>query len=99
MEKNIDYYQILEIAKTASLPEIKKAFREKALLFHPDHNPDPEAVEKFKAIQEAYDILSDPALRQEYDQGKKSAVTDKPRDFLTQLWAGLIKQGLKNRGR
>ncbi len=64
-----DYYDILEVSKTASDDEIKKAYRKKALKFHPDKNPgDSEAEEKFKEAAEAYEVLRDPNKRSRYDQ-------------------------------
>ncbi|MEW5911264.1 MAG: DnaJ C-terminal domain-containing protein [Thermodesulfobacteriota bacterium] len=63
-----DYYQLLGVNKTASPEEIKKAYRKLALKYHPDRNKgDKEAEEKFKAINEAYAVLSDAKKRQEYD--------------------------------
>jgi molecular chaperone DnaJ len=62
-----DYYDILGIKKNASSEEIKQAYRELALHYHPDRNKDPAAVEKFKMINEAYAVLSDPQKRQQYD--------------------------------
>lgn len=64
-----DYYEILEVDSDASQDEIKKAYREKAMEYHPDRNPDdPEAEKKFKQASEAYDVLSDPETRQRYDR-------------------------------
>jgi molecular chaperone DnaJ len=64
-----DYYDILDISKNATAEEIKKAYRQKALKFHPDKNPgDSEAEEKFKEAAEAYEILSNPEKKQRYDQ-------------------------------
>ena len=57
MEKR-DYYEVLGVSKTASADEIKKAYRKKAIEFHPDKNPgDKVAEEKFKEIQTAYDYI------------------------------------------
>ena len=64
-----DYYEILGVSKGADLGEIKKAYRQKALEFHPDRNAhDPQAEEKFKEASEAYEVLSDEQKRQIYDQ-------------------------------
>lgn len=64
-----DYYEILEISKSASADEIKKAYRKMAIKFHPDKNPgDKNAEEKFKEAAEAYEILSTPEKKQRYDQ-------------------------------
>lgn len=67
--KKRDYYEVLGIAKTATEDEIKKAYRKKAIEFHPDKNPgNKEAEEKFKEAAEAYDVLGNPQKRQRYDQ-------------------------------
>lgn len=69
MQNFRNYYQILEIAKDASGEEIKKAYRRLAREFHPDVNPgNKDAEEKFKDINEAYDILSDAQKRSQYDK-------------------------------
>ncbi|MGA1868704.1 MAG: molecular chaperone DnaJ [bacterium] len=64
-----DYYEILGISNSASVEEIKKAYRRQALKYHPDRNPnDKSAEEKFKDASEAYEVLSDPEKRKLYDQ-------------------------------
>ena len=69
MAEKRDYYEVLEVPKTATAEEIKKAYRKKAIQYHPDKNPgDKEAEEKFKEAAEAYEVLSDPQKRQRYDQ-------------------------------
>lgn len=65
MEK--DYYNVLEIDKSASSSEIKKAYRKLSLRFHPDHCSDSNASEKMAEINQAYEILSDAQKKQEYD--------------------------------
>src|SRR5574340_1230232 len=63
-----DYYKILGVSKSASAEDIKKAFRKLARKYHPDVNPgDKKAEEKFKEINEAYEVLSDSDKRRKYD--------------------------------
>ena len=69
MSKKRDYYEVLSVSRTASAEEIKKAYRKKAIQFHPDKNPgDKVAEEKFKEAAEAYEVLSDQNKRARYDQ-------------------------------
>jgi molecular chaperone DnaJ len=64
-----DYYEVLEVSRSATQDEIKKAYRKMALKYHPDKNPDDHTAEdKFKEAAEAYEILSDPQKRSRYDQ-------------------------------
>ena len=69
MAEKRDYYEVLGVAKTATADEIKKAYRKKAIQYHPDKNPgDKEAEEKFKEAAEAYEVLSNEDKRARYDQ-------------------------------
>ncbi|MFO1392779.1 MAG: molecular chaperone DnaJ [Steroidobacteraceae bacterium] len=64
-----DYYQVLDVPRTASEADVKKAYRRLAMKFHPDRNPDDhEATDKFKEVKEAYEVLSDAQKRAAYDQ-------------------------------
>ncbi|NQT91357.1 MAG: molecular chaperone DnaJ [Lentisphaerae bacterium] len=78
MAAKTDYYELLGVAKSATPDEIKKSYRKLAMQYHPDRNQgDKSAEAKFKAVSEAYEVLSDPSKRQKYDQfghdGLKSA--------------------------
>jgi DnaJ-class molecular chaperone len=68
-----DYYDVLGVSRNASVEELKSAYRKLALKWHPDRNKSSEATEKFKEINEAYEVLSDPQKRQVYDQFGHSA--------------------------
>ena len=64
-----DYYEVLGVGKDAAESEIKRAYRKKAIQYHPDKNPDdPTAAEKFREATEAYEVLKDPQKRAQYDQ-------------------------------
>lgn len=94
-----DYYQILNVSKNASQEEIKKAYRNLAREYHPDVNPDdPKAEEKFKDINEAYQVLSDKDKRDKYDrfgsQWKQYQQTGgRAEDFDWSQWAAQGQRG------
>jgi len=89
-----DYYKVLGVERKASADDIRKAYRKLAMQYHPDKNPgDKKAEEKFKEINEAYQVLSDETKRARYDQ-LGSAYSDfrtrggRPGDFRWEDWAG-----------
>lgn len=92
-----DYYDILEVSRTASEEEIRKAFRKKALTCHPDlHRNDPDAERRFKELNEAHEILNDSEKRQLYDKFGKQGLQDmgghpgmNPFDFMSQMFGGM----------
>ncbi|ODV72370.1 Caj1p [Cyberlindnera jadinii NRRL Y-1542] len=94
MVKDTEYYDVLGISPDASASDIKKAYRKKAMLTHPDKNPnDPEAAKKFQEVGEAYQVLSDPDLRSRYDEfGKDQALPEEgfadPSEMFTEMFGG-----------
>jgi len=88
-----DYYQVLGVGQDAGEKEIKQAFRRLARQYHPDVNPnDPQAEERFKEINEAYEVLSDPEKRSKYDRLGASwrdweRAGGRPGDFDWSRWA------------
>ena len=69
MSDDFDYYEVLGVGRNATADEIKRAYRKRAMQYHPDRNPDnPEAETKFKQCAEAYEVLSDQEKRSRYDQ-------------------------------
>jgi len=71
-ENSKDLYKILGISENATHDQIKKAYRSLSLKYHPDRNPDPEATEKFKSINEAYEILGDEQKRKQYEMERSN---------------------------
>ena len=69
MKKHKDYYEILGVEKSSNFDDIKKAYRQMALKYHPDTNKEPDAEERFKDVAEAYAVLSDSDKKRQYDLG------------------------------
>jgi DnaJ-class molecular chaperone len=81
-----EHYAALGLTSDACLADIKKAFRQKASQFHPDRNTDEDAPARFRAAQEAYDVLSDAAKRQAYDENRRRNLLDDPAQTAREIW-------------
>ena len=81
-----DHYATLGLPATASLADIKKAFRQKASHYHPDRNTAPDAAQRFAAVQKAYEVLSDDAARQAYDDNRRRNLLDDPLQTALEIW-------------
>lgn len=91
-----DHYASLGVSSAASLADIKKAFRQQASLHHPDRNPDPAAPARFRAVQEAYDVLSDDVKRLAYDDNRRRNLLDSPIDTARDIWHNYFNRILEN---
>ncbi|KQP37311.1 DnaJ domain-containing protein [Pseudorhodoferax sp. Leaf274] len=82
-----DHYLALGVGSGASLADIKKAYRHQAALHHPDRSTAPDAATRFRAVQEAYDVLGDTAKREAYDNNRKRNLLDDPLETARGIWA------------
>lgn len=81
-----DYYAVLSIANDASADTVRMAYRRKAQQYHPDRNSAPEAAEKFRDVQEAYEMLADPRSRHEYDENRRRNLLEHPLETARAIW-------------
>ena len=86
-----DHYTALGLNSAATLADIKKAFRQKASSYHPDRNAADDAAARFRAVQEAYDILSDAEKRQAYDDNRRRSLLDDPMETAREIWQTYFK--------
>jgi curved DNA-binding protein CbpA len=86
-----DYYRILGIPPTATLADIKGAYRKRASALHPDRNPSLEAHAQFQEMQEAFDVLSDDTRRRAYDDNRRRSLIDNPQETAREIWAAYLK--------
>jgi len=82
-----DHYTTLGLSSAATLADVKKAFRQQASFWHPDKNPAADAAARFRAVQEAYDVLSDADKRQAYDDNRRRNLLDSPIATAREIWA------------
>jgi DnaJ-class molecular chaperone len=90
-----DYYAALGIDSDAPLSAVKTAYRKKASEFHPDKNTDPDAPARFREVQEAYDLLSDPRLRKEYDENRQRSLLESPLAAAEQIWTTYMHKAMQ----
>jgi DnaJ-class molecular chaperone len=90
-----DHYTALGLNSAATLADIKKAFRQKASLYHPDKNTADDAPTRFRAVQEAYDVLADPDQRQAYDDNRRRNLLDSPLDTAQEIWQNYFSPLMK----
>jgi DnaJ-class molecular chaperone len=93
-----DHYTALGLSSAATLADIKKAFRLKASSLHPDKNSALDAGERFRAVQEAYAVLSDADKRKAYDDNRRRNLLDSPIDTAREIWATYFDQVLEAAG-
>lgn len=86
-----DYYGLLGVSPDASIEVIKSSYRRKAAQFHPDRNPEADAAAKFRAVQEAYEILADLERRKAYDETRRSSLIDEPLVVAREIWSNYLE--------
>jgi curved DNA-binding protein CbpA len=86
-----DHYAALGLSSDAKLADIKKAFRQKAAQHHPDRNTAPEAAERFRAVQQAYEVLGDEERRHAYDENRRRNLLDDPAQTARDIWNSYFK--------
>jgi molecular chaperone DnaJ len=85
-------YNVLGVAPNASIDEIKKSYRVLAMRYHPDRNTHPGAESRFNAIKKAYELLSDPKKRSEYNLTLTNRIVLDPEGEAHSLWAALFSR-------
>ena len=89
-----DHYTTLSLNSAVTLADIKKAFRQKASFYHPDRNTADDAAARFRSVQEAYEVLSDPEKRQVYDDNRRRSLLDDPIETAREIWQTYFKSAV-----
>jgi DnaJ-class molecular chaperone len=87
-----DHYAALGLSPSATLADIKKAYRQQAALHHPDRNSALDAAARFRLVQVAYEVLSDPDKRKAYDDNRQRNLLDSPIDTARTLWQDYVSR-------
>ena len=85
-----DFYGLLGVSPDATAETIKTAYRKKAAQFHPDRNPEQDAAAKFRAVQEAYEMLTDVERRKAYDDSRRRSLIDDPLTVAAEIWSNYL---------
>ena len=87
-----DHYSTLGLPSSASTADIKTAFRRLAAYYHPDRNASPDAPARFRAVQTAYEVLSDDTKRQAYDDNRRRNLLDDPLQTARDIWGSYLSR-------
>ena len=87
-----DHYSALGVPSSASTADIKTAFRRLAAHYHPDRNASPDAPARFRLVQTAYEVLSDEAKRQAYDDNRRRNLLDDPLQTARDIWGSYLSR-------
>jgi DnaJ-class molecular chaperone len=87
-----DHYSALGVPSSANTADIKTAFRRLAANYHPDRNASPEAPARFRAVQTAYEVLSDDDKRQAYDDNRRRNLLDDPLQTAREIWGNYLSR-------
>ena len=87
-----DFYSALGVPSSASTADIKTAFRRLAAHYHPDRNASPDAPARFRAVQEAYEVLSHDEKRQAFDDNRRRNLLDDPLQTARDIWGNYLSR-------
>jgi DnaJ-class molecular chaperone len=87
-----DFYSALGVPSSASTADIKTAFRRLAAYYHPDRNASLDAPARFRAVQEAYEVLSDNGKRQAFDDNRRRNLLDDPLQTASDIWGNYLSR-------
>ena len=90
-----NYYAVLGLESDASGASIKAAYRRKASELHPDKNTAADAGEQFRTVQEAYDVLGEPARRHAYDESRRRSLLENPLETAREIWTSYLNKVLQ----